>query len=106
MAGDEIQTGSTQAVILFRDGSAVTLSDQAVARVEKSGNTFSFRLLSGSMEVVAAKESALNFYNDTQAVDAKAGAPVRVSTKGVKPGRFAPSFFFLPLPPPTPATTV
>src|SRR5579863_3903839 len=50
MAGDEIRTLGSSATILFRDGSTVMLSEQAFARVEKSGNKVSFRLLDGAMQ--------------------------------------------------------
>jgi len=91
MTGDEIRTDSTSAVIQFRDGSTVTLSDQSLARVENSGNMLGFRLLNGSMQVVSAKEPTVQFFNNRQSVDTKAGIPVRVSTNAGKPGHFAPA---------------
>jgi ferric-dicitrate binding protein FerR (iron transport regulator) len=87
MGGDDIRTGASPATVQFLDGSTVVLSEQSLARVEAFGNNLQFRLLSGVMQVNAAKDSAIKYSNNGKPVAAKSGAPVTVTTGPSKPGR-------------------
>ncbi len=90
LRGVAVKTEGVPSWPVLAGGSSVMLSEQAFARVEKAGKRVSFRLLDGSMQVTAAKGPAVNFYNNDKSVDAKAGSPVRVSTKGATLRQFRP----------------
>lgn len=82
MAGDQIGTGVSPALIRFRDGSSVTLSQESTARVEMVDNFLVFRLMSGSMRVTPANNSGIKFFNSVDPVTAKPGTAAEVSSKG------------------------
>lgn len=79
MAGDEIATADAPAVIQFRDGSRVTLAGGSRAKVEKSGESLIFRLLTGSMQFLVVPSSSVQVYKQNTAVGGPSGS---VSTGG------------------------
>jgi hypothetical protein len=79
MAGDEIKTSSAPARILFRDGSRVTLDAATAVRVEESVSGVNVRLSSGSMEVLS-RSSALQVYQNSNAMPIVPGKLTKVST--------------------------
>jgi ferric-dicitrate binding protein FerR (iron transport regulator) len=96
MAGDEIATHGSSALVRFQDGTSVALGENSRAKVETVDNILVFRLSGGTMQVTAAKTSAVKFYDGAQSVAVRSGVNPRV-------GRASPLLIInLPPPPPPP----
>ena len=96
MAGDEIATHASSALVRFQDGTSVALGENSRAKVETVDNALVFRLSGGTMQVTAAKTSAIKFYDGAQSLAVRSGVNPRV-------GRASPLLIIsLPPPPPPP----
>jgi hypothetical protein len=78
LAGDEIATHASSALIRFQDGTSVALAENSRAKVETVDNAPVFRLLGGAMQVTATQSPAVKFYNGAQPVPVRAGVNPRV----------------------------
>jgi len=97
MAGDEIATHASSALIRFQDGTSVALGENSRAKVETVDNILVFRLVGGTMQVTAAQTPAVRFYDGTQSVAVRSGLNPRVGK-----GAGLPQLLTLPPPPPPP----
>ena len=61
MVGDTFESGSSTAVVQFRDGSKVAMSEGSKAVISGSGDQVSFRLVSGSMQVAPVSGTKVAF---------------------------------------------
>jgi hypothetical protein len=73
VAGDEIATHGSSAIIRFHDGTSVSLGENSRARVETIDNVLVFRLSGGTMQVNAAPVSAIKFFQGGQNVAVHSG---------------------------------
>lgn len=96
MAGDEIATYASSALVRFQDGTFVALGKNSRAKVETVDNIPVFRLVGGTMQVTAAQTSAVRFYDGAQSLAVRSGVNPRV-------GRASPLLIInLPAPPKPP----
>jgi ferric-dicitrate binding protein FerR (iron transport regulator) len=99
LSGDEISTQSGQAVIQLRDGSRVTVFGSSKVQVDSDDQTYSVRLLSGSMQVLSALPG-LRVYVQSSLVTpsigdvvSSAGSPALAKAQGasaVRPAAIVP----------------
>ncbi len=61
MAGDSFESGSSTAVVQFKDGSKVSMSESSKGLIVANGDQISFRLVSGSMQVAPASGTRIVF---------------------------------------------
>ena len=78
MAGDSFESGSSTAVVQFKDGSKVSMSENSKGLIVATGDQISFRLVSGSMQVAPASGTRIVF-NQNQ-------SSAQGNTKGVTKG--------------------
>jgi len=78
MAGDEIGTHLSMALIRFPDGASVALGGNSRARVETVNGVLVFRLSSGTMQVIGGQHSMVRFYDGSQPVSVSSGVTQRV----------------------------
>jgi len=78
MAGDEIATHASSALIRFQDGTSVALGANSRAKVETVDNVLVFRLSGGTMQVTASQNSTVKFYEGGQSVAVRSGVNPRV----------------------------
>jgi hypothetical protein len=97
MAGDEIATHASSALVRFQDGTSVALGENSRAKVETVDNILVFRLFGGTMQVTAAQTSAIRFYDGTRSVAVRSGVNPRVGNGA------GPQIITLP-PPPQPVS--
>ena len=62
VAGDEIATSSSSAMIYFTDKSRATLEPNSRVKLEFSGSSETLRVLSGSVDLNRAKDSRLTVF--------------------------------------------
>jgi uncharacterized cupin superfamily protein len=80
LAGDVIATKNGPAVIMFKDGSRVTLQNHTKAKIENTNGGISFRLLDGVMQVASAPGSNVRYLSGDVPVSVPAGVKKVVST--------------------------
>jgi hypothetical protein len=74
MVGDEIATSSSPAMVQFRDGSRVVLSQNSKAKIEQTNGTTTFRLQSGSATFRGSSNPQVAFFATGAAVAAPVGS--------------------------------
>ena len=99
LAGDVIATKNGPAVIMFKDGSRVTLQNHSKARVESSSHGLSFRLLDGVMQIAAVPGSGVSYLLQDLPVSAPVGVEKVVSTAPNVPTGIGIHALRTPLPP-------
>lgn len=77
VAGDDIATSGSQAIVSFRDGSRVTLDQKSKAKIEDDGT---FRLLEGTMWYKLASGSTLRVASQSKLLQATPGVEARATT--------------------------
>jgi hypothetical protein len=95
VAGDEITTTASPALLLFRDKSRVVLDVKSRARLENDRGAMTFRLLEGSFSYDLEPGSALRIIAPDRAPEPEAGSRGGVATSGpgfVSPPRGRPPF--------------
>ena len=101
LQGDVIAAKAAPAVIVFKDGSRVTLLVNSKARVESTKDGLSFRLLDGAMQILAAPRSSVGYLSRDVPVKAPTGVETVAATAPTGVKRQA---LLLP-PPPAPIST-
>jgi ferric-dicitrate binding protein FerR (iron transport regulator) len=106
LQGDLIATKAAPAVIVFKDGSRVSLHPNSKARVESTKDGLSFRLLDGFMQILAAPGSGIGYLSRNVSVK----SPALVETVvAATPGQTGVKLNTLlrtpPPPPPDPIST-
>ena len=85
LQGDVIATKAVPAVIVFKDGSRVSLHPNSKARVESTKDGLSFRLLDGFMQILAAPGSGIGYMSRN--VSIKSPAPMVETVVAATPGQ-------------------
>jgi hypothetical protein len=80
MAGDEIVTHASAALIRFQDGTSVALGENSRAKVETVDGVLVFRLFGGAMQVTGTQTSAVRFYDGNRPVAVHSGVNPSVGT--------------------------
>lgn len=102
MVGDDVATGESGATIEFRAGARVVLAASSKAKVEETKDGLAFRLLSGSMRILAGPATSVAFFSKGAAVQVNTTADTQVSLDTAsKSSTVRKAAIALPPPPPT-----
>ena len=101
LQGDVVATKTAPALIIFKDGSRVTLQPNSKARVENTKDGLRFNLLDGVMQIIAARDSGVGYLSRDVPVKTPPGVETVAATAPTGVKRQA---LLLP-PPPGPIST-